>query len=409
MRIRMLLVMCMLTVLCTMAPRAAAAAGPLCFPETGYCVEGRLREFWEQNGGLPIFGFPIRNPERMYIDGTQYTVQRFERNTLELHPENRRPYDVLLGRLGADQISMTNRNWYNFPKNGDTGGCRVFAETGHAVCGAILQAWRAQGLNIDGRRGFSEAENLALFGLPLSDLQSETLANGQTYQVQWFERARFEVHPENPPPYQIQLGLLGNEVLQSDKSLNDKRMTESTILFVDLPYGTKQTLTESYGPSEAAEKEFWPSADSAVGFFKNTMRLDTYHVKYNTFAAYDDVGFLYLTAYVTHFRSDFGATAFLDEWYRITYERVKKEKTSNIRKLPIKGVGADQIRAYCTTDSYDAWNDDAALSLRECDDLYVFYRNGNKTGVLIFTLPYDVRLSKIIPYITQAVTRMGWE
>jgi hypothetical protein len=202
---------------------------------------------------------------------------------------------------------------------------------------------------------------------------------------------------------------LGNEVLQSDKSLNDKRMTESTILFVDLPYGTKQTLTESYGPSEAAEKEFWPSADSAVGFFKNTMRLDTYHVKYNTFAAYDDVGFLYLEAYVTHFRSDFGATAFLDEWYRITYERVKKEKTSNIRKLPIKGVGADQIRAYCTTDSYDAWNDDAALSLRECDDLYVFYRNGNKTGVLIFTLPYDVRLSKIIPYITQAVTRMGWE
>ena len=38
MRIRMLLAMCILTVLCIMAPRAVAAAGPLCFPATGYRV-----------------------------------------------------------------------------------------------------------------------------------------------------------------------------------------------------------------------------------------------------------------------------------------------------------------------------------------------------------------------------------
>jgi hypothetical protein len=30
--------------------------------------------------------------------------------------------------------------------------------------------------------------------------------------VQWFERARFELHPENQPPYNVLLGLLGNEV-----------------------------------------------------------------------------------------------------------------------------------------------------------------------------------------------------
>jgi hypothetical protein len=30
--------------------------------------------------------------------------------------------------------------------------------------------------------------------------------------VQWFERARFEQHPENPPPHNVLLGLLGNEV-----------------------------------------------------------------------------------------------------------------------------------------------------------------------------------------------------
>jgi hypothetical protein len=31
--------------------------------------------------------------------------------------------------------------------------------------------------------------------------------------VQWFERARFELHPENQPPYNVLFGLLGNEVL----------------------------------------------------------------------------------------------------------------------------------------------------------------------------------------------------
>jgi hypothetical protein len=47
--------------------------------------------------------------------------------------------------------------------------------------------------------------------LPLSDLQTEEI-EGESYQVQWFERARFELHPENQPPYNVLLGLLGNEV-----------------------------------------------------------------------------------------------------------------------------------------------------------------------------------------------------
>jgi hypothetical protein len=41
-----------------MAP-AAAQSGERCFAETGYCASGRIREFWEQNGGLPVFGLPI--------------------------------------------------------------------------------------------------------------------------------------------------------------------------------------------------------------------------------------------------------------------------------------------------------------------------------------------------------------
>ena len=48
--------------------------------------------------------------------------------------------------------------------------------------------------------------------LPLSEPQPETLGDGRLYTVQWFERARFELHPENKPPYNVLLGLLGNEL-----------------------------------------------------------------------------------------------------------------------------------------------------------------------------------------------------
>jgi hypothetical protein len=95
----------------SIAARPVAAAGALqptdepCFPETGFCISGRIRSFWEQNGGLPVFGFPIgpQGPER--VEGRLLQVQPFERHRLELHPENPFPYDVLLGRLGAEQMA----------------------------------------------------------------------------------------------------------------------------------------------------------------------------------------------------------------------------------------------------------------------------------------------------------------
>ena len=46
-----------------------------------------------------------------------FQVQWFERNRLELHPENARPYDVLLGRLGADRLAQQGRDWFTFPKS----------------------------------------------------------------------------------------------------------------------------------------------------------------------------------------------------------------------------------------------------------------------------------------------------
>jgi hypothetical protein len=203
-----------LLVLLALLP-AAAQAAPRCFPESAPaisdCIDGRIGEFWAQHGGLPVFGYPITAQLGQLVEGRQVQAQVFERNRLELHPENARPYDVLLGRLGADRLAQQSRDPFTFTKSGAQAGCRFFPETGHNVCGDILKAWHANGLEFDGKKGKSEGENLALFGLPLSDAASETLSDGKQYTVQWFERARFELHPENQPPYQVLLGLLGRE------------------------------------------------------------------------------------------------------------------------------------------------------------------------------------------------------
>jgi len=73
---------------------------------------------------------------------------------------------------------------------------RYYPQTGHAVSGGFLNFFDSHG-------------GLAIFGYPLTD---EILEGGTT--VQYFERARFEWHPSNPSPYQVQIGLLGSEILE---------------------------------------------------------------------------------------------------------------------------------------------------------------------------------------------------
>lgn len=73
------------------------------FKETGKTVSGRFLEYWNQNGGLAQQGFPISDEfqEKSDLDGKVYTVQYFERSVFEMHPENPKPYDVLLSQLGT--------------------------------------------------------------------------------------------------------------------------------------------------------------------------------------------------------------------------------------------------------------------------------------------------------------------
>jgi hypothetical protein len=196
----------------------AQAQDEQCFDETGYCVSGRFLEYWQQNGGLAVFGYPISeaqeatNPD----DGQTYLTQWFERNRLELHPENEPPYDVLLGALGKQMLANRGIDLSTIP-TADPSEPHYFGETGQAVAPEFWDYWSSHGLEFDGAAGTSIQESLALFGYPITPARRETsAADGQTYLTQWFERARFELHPENDPPYDILLGLLGQEMVDGD-------------------------------------------------------------------------------------------------------------------------------------------------------------------------------------------------
>ena len=192
-----------------------------CFSETGFCIDGRIAEFWEQNGGLAVFGYPIGALVTVHVDGKNVSSQQFERNRMELHPENGRPYDVQLGRLGA-QYTQRTFEMQNLPSEGiaetDITGaylayrddCRWFVETQHYICGEFFYYWHNHGLQFDSNARYNDAERIALFGLPISSFRRQTI-NGQEFFVQLFERARFEYHPENQAAFKVQLGLLGRE------------------------------------------------------------------------------------------------------------------------------------------------------------------------------------------------------
>jgi hypothetical protein len=78
------------------------------------------------------------------------------------------------------------------------GGSRTFPETGKTVQGKFLQYWNDHG-------------GLTQQGFPISAEMRETSdTDGKTYTVQYFERAAFELHPENPPTSDVLLSLLGN-------------------------------------------------------------------------------------------------------------------------------------------------------------------------------------------------------
>lgn len=172
------------------------------FPETGFEVDGPFYRYWLNHGGLDIFGFPISGTFTQ--DGR--TVQYFERARFEWHEEYAGTDSaVLLGLLG-NEITQARRLAGEAPfqsVDAETdANCTFFDATGHRLCFGFRDYWTASG-------------GLAIFGYPISEEFRELNPDdGRLYTVQYFERARFEWHPDyRGTPYEILLGRLGWQVM----------------------------------------------------------------------------------------------------------------------------------------------------------------------------------------------------
>ncbi len=169
------------------------------FKETSKTVCDRFLEYWNQNGGLAQQGYPISDAknEKNDTDGKTYMTQYFERAVFEMHTENQKPYDVLLSLLGTFEYKNRYGSAGAPNQKVSADNALKFSETGHTVGGKFRAYWEQHG-------------GLAQQGYPISEeFQEKSALNGKTYTVQYFQRAVFEMHPENQPPNDVLLSQLG--------------------------------------------------------------------------------------------------------------------------------------------------------------------------------------------------------
>jgi hypothetical protein len=174
-------------------PALAQADERRYFPVTGHYVTGDFLAFYTRNPNAErLYGNPLTEAYTITLPngaGTQL-VQYFERARFELNPGLQAAVRVTLTTLGLslyqpDPTVTTLSMAPGFP------ACRTIVETGRQICYAFLDFFDAYG-------------GVTQFGYPISEIEFR-----DGLMVQYFQRARFEWHPEYPSGERVRLTDLG--------------------------------------------------------------------------------------------------------------------------------------------------------------------------------------------------------
>lgn len=239
-----------------LASRSPLAAAAPDFTLNGFTVAEPFASYWLQTGGLAQHGLPLSNRlgEPSFIDGQPYAIQYFERAVFELHPEfvgtenevllqllGREAYERRYGPSGApDQLPNTAPD------------AVFFRETGKRLGGRFLAYWQQHG-------------GLRQQGYPVSDEFREVSAlDGTAYMVQYFERAVFEWHPEQAPPYDVLLTHLGR--FRHDRPPALQILAPRDGETVTLPTEVRYALTDPDGALQSGAQLHAIVGDPATGF-----------------------------------------------------------------------------------------------------------------------------------------------
>ncbi len=156
------------------------------FPDTGHSISGDfLLKFTSIPNPLDIYGQPIT--EQFVDQNTGRLIQYFEKTRLEFHPDEVPDLKVQLSVLG-DYLYEPGDSLLT-PRNSPA--CRNFPGVNFPVCYAFLDFFDQNGGTVQ-------------FGYPISGFESH---DGRISQ--YFNRARFEWHPEYPPGERVVVSDLG--------------------------------------------------------------------------------------------------------------------------------------------------------------------------------------------------------
>lgn len=140
------------------------------FSETGHNVTGEFLKFYESNvNAYFLYGYPITE---QFTSKDGKNVQYFQRARFEHHADQPEGQRVQLTPIGRETYKSTGLLEVN-----NTFACRIYAETGFAVCFAFLEF-------------FDQYGGVKQFGLPISGFEYH-----ENKLVQYFEKARLEWQP----------------------------------------------------------------------------------------------------------------------------------------------------------------------------------------------------------------------
>jgi hypothetical protein len=172
----LIVLLCLALVVSGGIPARAQQASGQHFSQTGHNVIGEFWTFYQSFAdAATVFGYPITE-QFTTRDGSNLTVQYFERVRFELHPDQPVGQRIQISSLGT-QLYLPNSLSVNITT---PGACQVFAN-GLGVCYDFLNFYNQHG-------------GLDRFGNPISAFEFQ--ADGRI--VQYFEKARFEWHPDFP-------------------------------------------------------------------------------------------------------------------------------------------------------------------------------------------------------------------
>jgi hypothetical protein len=202
------------------------------YGETGYTLAAEFVNFYDSHGGLAVFGYPVtdaRIEEDSQVKG--FLVQWTERQRLEWHPELAgTEFEVQLGLLGSELTRGLNGPNFQpaasskYQAQSESGTPHYFPETGQYVDDLFYDYWvrngglRVFGYPISAECGMSNGE----CGITTSTASIPNSEFPIPNSIQWFERARFELHTENTPETRVLLGHLGYEALKARELVDYK-------------------------------------------------------------------------------------------------------------------------------------------------------------------------------------------